>query len=186
LRFAAILVGMTWTAREAMPEDAEEIARINVAGWRAHYRGLMPQEVLDRLDEAAIAGTYRELLTAPPVAGRALFVAVGGGRIGAFCGVCPVRVPQRDAHPHLRTAELAAIYADPAAVGSGAGHAVHEAGMARLADAGFEHAVLWAFDGNSTAHHFYLRHGWSPDGATDTYRTHGHAVPMSRYCRPLT
>lgn len=180
---------MMWTVREAVPDDAGEIARINVAAWRAHYPGLIPQEVLDGLDEAAFADSYRDLLTAPRVAGRAVFLAVHNGRIGAFCGVCPVRDPDRDAHPRLRTAELAAIYADPTAVGSGAGHAVHEAGMTRLAEAGFEHAVLWMFDGNHLALRFYLGHGWSPDGATDLYRTHGDthgdAVPMSRYSRPL-
>ena len=36
--------------RIALPEDAETIASLQVAAWRAAYAGLMPQEFLDQMD----------------------------------------------------------------------------------------------------------------------------------------
>jgi len=35
--------------RPATPEDARAIAEVHVASWRYAYRGLLPDDVLDRL-----------------------------------------------------------------------------------------------------------------------------------------
>ena len=172
---------MTWTVRKAAPPDASAIARINVDGWRVAYADIVPAEALESLDVDSFADSYREILAADdPIA---VFVATDGGRIVAFCGVCPVRNGERDAHSSQPTGELAAIYVAPAMRGAGAGHAVHDAGLAHLAAAGFEHAVLWVFEANQLARSFYARHGWVLDSAHEYYETHGQAIPQVRYSR---
>ena len=130
---------------------------MNVDGWRDAYRGLVSDVVLDALDVGSFTARYREMLeVADPLV---VFVAVDGKRIGAFCGVCPVRNADRDGHLKFRTGELAAIYADPPVRGSGAGHLVHDAALAHLAAGGFEHVVLWVMQANSVARTFCARRG---------------------------
>ncbi|MGH3982783.1 MAG: GNAT family N-acetyltransferase [Pseudonocardiaceae bacterium] len=175
---------MSWIVRRAMRSDAAQIARINVDGWRDAYRDLVPDVALNALDVESFTARYRKMLDAATDA-VTVFVAVDGDRIGAFCGVCPVRNADRDAHPKLRTGELAAIYADPPVRGSGAGHLVHDAALAHLAAGGFQHVVLWVLQANSIARTFYARHGWALDNVRDRYHAQGHAIPVVRYSRSL-
>jgi ribosomal protein S18 acetylase RimI-like enzyme len=172
---------MPWRVRRAVPSDAEEIARINVDGARDAYPGIAPHAVLEALDVYNFAAAFGRVLAAPDPS--AVLVAVDGDRVGAFCSVCPVRNAGRDDHPQLRTAELAAIYADPPVKGTGAGHAVHDTALRHLAGAGFEHAVLWVVAANDAAQRFYRRHGWEHDGVGDDYDVLGHAVPQVRFSR---
>lgn len=171
---------MRWSVRRAVLSDAEEIARINVEGARDAYRGIAPKAVLEALDVYNFAAAFRRVLAAPDPS--AVLVAVDGDRVGAYCSVCPVRNAVRDDHPQLRTAELAAIYADPRVKGTGAGHAVHDAALRHLAGAGFEH-VLWVIAANDAAQRFYRRHGWARDGVRDDHDVLGHAVPQVRFSR---
>ncbi len=48
--------------RRAVPDDARAIAEINVAGWRAAYRGLMPAEFLASLSVDAREAAWRARL----------------------------------------------------------------------------------------------------------------------------
>jgi ribosomal protein S18 acetylase RimI-like enzyme len=174
---------MSWTVRRADAADAEEIARINVASWRSAYRGIVSDAVLDRLlPESRVPG-WRRWLTRPEPA--AVFVAIDAtGRIGAYCGVDAVREPE-DRHADLRTGELCAIYVDPGARGSGAGHAVHEAGLRHLAEQGFRYAVLWVLAANTPAQRFYRGHGWRSDGGSKQYQVGAERLPEVRYARFL-
>lgn len=151
---------MSWTVRRARPGDAEEIARINVEGWRASYRGIVSGAALAELDVQRVAEEYRGVIDMPdPVA---VFLAVCGKRIAAFCGVCPARDASATPTPR-RTGKIAALYADPPLLGTGAGHAAHGEGVRHLAAAGFEHAVLWGMQDNAPARRFYEHHGWTCD-----------------------
>lgn len=178
----AVLV--TWTVRRATNADVAELARVNVAAWRRAYRGIVPDEFLDQMDSARRELGWSRWLAHPEP--DAVFVAVNGDaeRIAAYAGVCAVREAP-DAHPELPTGELAAIYADPALWGHGAGHAVHEAAIAALAGFGFRHAVLWVFEDNGDARAFYERHGWTCDGVRTEFEVGGQRPLEVRYSRGL-
>jgi len=49
--------------REASVEDAPAIAYVHVAAWRVAYRGLLPQEHLDQLDEGRRAEVWAHLIS---------------------------------------------------------------------------------------------------------------------------
>src|SRR5215204_1565928 len=150
---------MTWLVRAATEADAPVLARINVAAWRHAYRGMVPDSFLAGLDvERRCRGWVRWVSLPPP---DAVLVATDRvGRVVAYCALGAVR-EARDAHPRVSTGELMAIYADPAVLGTGAGHAVHDAGLSSLVASGFRHAVLWVFEDNLVARGFYQRHGWT-------------------------
>lgn len=174
---------MPWNVRKATQDDVPELARVNVAAWRRAYRGIVPDEFLDGMDSARRELGWSRWVAQPEP--DAVFVALdGAGRVAAYAGVCAVR-EERDAHPTLPTGELAAIYADPALWGRGAGHAVHEAAVDGLARFGFKHAVLWVFEDNPTARAFYRRHGWCCDGVRDVFEVAGRRPFELRYSRTL-
>ena len=174
---------MGWVVRKATLADVPGVARVNVRAWRQAYRGIVPDTFLDGMDVARREQGWSRWVAMPPP--DAVFVATDGGDgVVAYCAVCAVR-EAADSHPALRTGELAAIYVDPSVLGTGAGHAVHEAGVAALAAAGFRHAVLWVFEDNAGARAFYERHGWTSDGVREEFEV-ADARPMEiRYSRPL-
>jgi RimJ/RimL family protein N-acetyltransferase len=169
--------------RRGTETDAERVARINVDGWSVAYRGLMPDYYLDSMRPGDRVDRVRQRLRQPDP--HATLLAVGSdGAVGAYVGVTAAR-DREDRHPSLSTGELAALYADPARFGQGAGKAAHDAGLEYLAGQGFEHAVLWVLEGNAPSRRFYEAHGWICDGATKTDRFGGVVVTEIRYSRAL-
>lgn len=173
---------MQWNVRRARPADVGELARVNVAAWRDAYRGIVPDEFLDGMDVARREAGWARWVAMPEP--DAVFVAVDEPRVAAYAAVCAAH-EESDRHPELPTGQLAAIYADPVAWGSGAGHAVHEAALAGLAECGFRHAVLWVFEDNKRARRFYERHGWRSDDVRTEFEIAGERPMELRYSRAV-
>jgi len=185
---------MDWAVRPAVGADAAAIGVLHVRAWRHSYRGIVPDEMLAGLDPVESAGRWVEHLStgrygvflaepAPePAPGPDRGEAPG---LGAFCAVGPVRDEARDARPGVRTGELYALYADPLALGRGAGPAVHDTGVVHLGALGFRHAVLWVLSANPRARAFYAGHGWRRDDLPERSYHDGVPMPVVRYsCRP--
>lgn len=139
--------------RPADASDADAIARVHVASWRAAYAGVLPEPVLRGLSVDERAAAWQERIAA----GTAVRVAVLAARVVAFASWGPDRGGDASA------GELYALYADPAAWGTGAGRAVHDAAVAELL-ADHERALLWVLADNALGRGFYERRGWRPDG----------------------
>jgi RimJ/RimL family protein N-acetyltransferase len=175
---------MRWTVRRGVPSDAELLAGIHVRAWRHAYPGIVPQPVLDRMVPENRLPGWRGRFDQPAPEG--VFVAVDeDGRPGAYCVVGLAR-QDGDRHPDLATGELMAIYADPAVRGTGAGHAVHDAGVAHLTRSGIRYGVLWVFAANRPSRRFYEAHGWRHDGTVSHMELGGERIAEVRYGRFLT
>ncbi|WP_240519504.1 GNAT family N-acetyltransferase [Amycolatopsis antarctica] len=175
-----------WLVRRATAADAAEMARVHTEGWRAAYRGLLPERHLHGLRAVDRVESMADRASRPDP--EAVFVAVrpdGGTGLGAVAVVLPVR-SAGDRHPVLPTGELASLYADPAALGTGAGFAVHRAGLDHLSRCGFRYAVLWVLRGNARARTFYEARGWRPDGAGRQDMIGGFAAEEIRYAIALS
>ena len=90
--------------RPATPNDASAIAHIHVATWRAAYRGLIPDSVLDALDVSRSAAFWSKRIAQRR---GAVFVFEHSNLITGFCDLVPTR--DHDAAPQS-IAEIAAIY----------------------------------------------------------------------------
>lgn len=68
------------TLRRAGPRDAPLLARLLVHAWRARYRALVPDDVLDGLDEDKYASRFACVLARSAPHAMEVAVAAGGGR----------------------------------------------------------------------------------------------------------
>jgi GNAT superfamily N-acetyltransferase len=123
---------------------------------------------------------------APPEAGRLLPAAVLVGEVGGrVVAVGSVGAFRQRAAADDPSGELWMLNADPSVFGTGAGPAVHEAALDRLAVSGHRRAVLWVVRDNPRARRFYEREGWRADGHEVVADMGGAAVVELRYERSM-
>jgi ribosomal protein S18 acetylase RimI-like enzyme len=164
--------------RAATADDAEAIADVNVRSWQHAYRGIVPDSYLDALDRTTIANHVRETA----LSGSATLLVAGGAGIDGFSCLAPSR--DQDAPP--QTAEIIAIYVDPARERRGIGRALALASCHAARSQGFTHISLWVIDRNVRARAFYEALEFVLDGRTKTSTQWGGApIQELRYVRPL-
>ena len=139
------------TVRSATPDDAAAIERIRTDTWRATYRGLMPDWVLDGLgyDPAARRRRIEDL----PAHGFVL-VAEHDGEIVGFAQGGPSRE-----EPVAFPGEIYAIYVLPAHHGHGHGSALMRAGARECVARGWQRMLVWVLRDNTPSRVFYERMG---------------------------
>jgi len=142
--------------REAQPADAGEVAAVHVRSWQVGYQALLPAAYLDTLQPHDRARHYT--FGDPDPLQPATIVAVEGDTICGFATTGPSR---QDGD----IGELLALYVDPDRWGLGIGRSLLTDARARMAQRGFQHAILWVLVGNVRAERFYRIDGWTPNGA---------------------
>lgn len=153
------------TIREAVPADAEALARLHVDVWDDAYTGLVPQGILDDRRErvAERAETWRTNLAERPT-----HLAVDGEQLVGFATSGPAR--DNDVDVEL---ELWALYVRKEHYGTGVGYALFETVVGDRA------CYLWVLAGNARAIGFYERQGFRLDGTEDEH-DEGRHVRMVR------
>lgn len=177
---------VTALVRDAVVGDADAMGLIAVRSWKATYRGLIADSLLDALSERERADQFRGAIgtvrprrvtlvveVADAVAGYAAF---GPAREGSLAGLRP---------PFGDVGELYLIYLDPEHVGRGLGRVLHDGAVARARESGFVAAVVWVHPDNVRARRFYEAAGWTLEGTERTEDFSGHAIPEIRYHRTL-
>jgi ribosomal protein S18 acetylase RimI-like enzyme len=165
------------TIRRAAAGDAVDIAATRVASWRAAYAGIVPAEILERMDARRYAPSLEKRLGEPD---HGILVTLGAeGRIEGYA----ITGPSRDSDvPGL--GEVEAIYLAPESRGTGLGAPLLEAACASLAARGFEVALLWVLTANDAARRFYERAGFVRDGGARVLDFDGTPIEEIRYRRP--
>jgi ribosomal protein S18 acetylase RimI-like enzyme len=140
------------------------------------------------MDVTDRVGRYRERLSGPSPFDN--LVVHDADRVVGYVALGPYRIDQRDGMLSNRIGEVFAIYVDPPRWGTGAGRALMDAALHRLAERGFEAVRLWVLADNSQARRFYERAGFTADGTRASYpvgRPNGTVVelPELRYARRL-
>ena len=182
-----------FTIRPAAPNDAQEVARIRVLGWRFAYQGLVPQGYLDSLSIAENTERMRGYLSQLPqnlppnnlasVQGpndgekRLFMLAVRDDAVLGFChfSAAPNNAdrPGRTTPGGEMVGRLHSLYIDPDALGQGIGHALMNHALSTFTAWGCKRAHLWVLEGNSRASSFYERQGWQLTGETKVDRSFG-------------
>lgn len=169
--------------RPARVEDAAKIAAVHVASWQDGYRGLVPQDYLDRLDAAVwTARRAHRLEQIDWSRGGCFVITDDNGELAGFTHAGPTR--DNDSGT-VAVGEVYAIYLAPGAWGKGLGRALMAAALAHLAKCGYGEATLWVLDSNTRARRFYAAAGFQPDGAVKVDSSRGFPLAEVRYRRSL-
>ena len=137
--------------RAAEIGDAAAIARVHVESWRTTYRGQLPDDFLDSLNETQYAERWRRSLSDE---GTRVYVAEDGREVVAFASAGRERAGE-DGY----TGELYAIYVLKHAQGRGHGKSLVRAVTAGLRDMGLHDMIVWVLRDNAHARSFYERLG---------------------------
>ncbi|MEV0715942.1 GNAT family N-acetyltransferase [Asanoa sp. NPDC050611] len=157
--------------RPARPEDAAEIARIQVATWRVAYRRMLPRTVLDSLDEAWIAERWSAAVEQPPSPRHRVLVAVEQAEQSYLVGFAAsgpadeqALAPEEPALPD-DVAAVTDLLVEPRWGRRGHGSRLLAASVDLWREDNFTAAVAWAYDGDAATRKFLTSAGWAPDGA---------------------
>ena len=144
------------SVRPATVDDAEAFEKIRVETWQATYRGLFPDELLDRLrpNVDRRRDHLREILESQA---EFCFVAEDVGEVVGFAIGCP----ERTGDPIYR-GEVAAIYVLPGHQGRGLGRALIRESVRELAAHGMTSLLIWVLRENRIGRSFYERLGGVP------------------------
>ena len=168
--------------RAARAGDAAGLAEVHVRSWQAAYRGMVPQDHLDRMDPAQRLPGWQQWLRDIRPPGAILVLDPGDGTVDGFVTVGASTEPDTD--PAV-VGVVMAFYLRPDRWGRGGGRELMAAAQDHLAGVGFAEAVLWVLDVNDRARRFYEAAGWSPDGATQIDDSRGFPLSEVRYRRRL-
>ncbi len=163
--------------RAATPADAEAIGGVHVDSWRHTYEGLMPPEVLNRLDEERWGRAWRRRLARRGPADRT-WVAEENGTVVGFIDTGR----SRDPDVPEGTFEVYAVYLAPNHTGRGIGRSLVDHALADLQSRGVETITLWVLETNERARSFYVKTGWIEDGTVKAESVFGlWDAPAVRY-----
>ncbi len=167
-----------WTIRLARASDVEDIAALHVAAWRWAYRGLLADATLAALSADEREPVWAALVGDPSVS---VLVAERDGALAGFASASASR--EEDAAPG--TGEVAAIYLDENAAGSGLGAELFAGIQDELRARSFTRASLWVLETNARARRFYEREGWRWDGSRSDHQIQCDRRPIVRYVAEL-
>ncbi|SDT26621.1 GNAT family N-acetyltransferase [Actinoplanes derwentensis] len=167
--------------REATVDDAGVLADVHVTAWRQAYQGQIPQHYLDQMDPGRRRDRWRQILHDP---GAAVTLVADSGSPGVIGFIRVSSSRDSDADPR-QVGEVQGLYLLSAFWGLGAGRLLMEAGLRRLAEAGYRESTLWVLATNERARRFYEAGGWIPDGTTKTDDSRGFPLFEIRYRRAL-
>lgn len=144
--------------REANDDDVHRIAEIHVRSWKAAYRDVLPDALLDGLSASERRQSWGALLSG---AGDRWLTLVAEGSGGVLTGFCSVATPGRDEDIGEATAEVGAFYVDPDHWREGVGRVMLSVALEQLGEKGWRDVVLWVLPENRAALAFYDRLGFA-------------------------
>ena len=140
--------------RPATPADARSIGEIRCTTWRSAYGGLIPQEVLDRLDPEGDVPRFLPVLTDPD---SVFLAAEEEGVVAGFL----FGGANRDLTPSPFEGEIYALYVLPSHQGRGLGSALLRGFAREWTARGRWSALAWVLEKNPYED-FFPRSGARP------------------------
>ncbi len=143
--------------RYAAVEDAAKLGDIHVRSWQAAYQGIVPDEVLNKLNPQKSQQLFAKLINE----GAAQYgVILDKEELIGFISFGKSRDEEHDE----KDGEIYALYLDPQKYHQGYGTPLFQWGIAELTKKGFSRIFLWVLEENLDARKFYTKNGFVYDG----------------------
>ena len=159
--------------RAAVVGDADRIAALNAAGWRAGFRGLISDAYLMAYDGLP---RLRHETLAEPGDDDIQLVAVDGEEMVGWVAGGPAHEDDLGSGAY----EVRACYVDPARWRTGVGRWLMAALIDRLDPGRWTHLVLWTVRDAAPTNAFYVSLGMVRDGR-EALLDRGGPVPLVRF-----
>jgi len=166
--------------RPAAPTDGAAIAAVKWRTFGVSYRGVLPDDFVDRRDVVPPPSAWVNRATLPPSRQHSLLVWGRPGEVHGYVDTGPARDEDTDA---ARTGEVRELYVDPASQRRGGGALLLDAAVGRLVAAGLDDCRLWVMAANTAGRAFYAAQGWAADGATKQVALGSSTIEELRYRR---
>lgn len=132
------------------PDFSVEVSRVYALGWKHAYRGIVPEDYLDRLS----LDHWEAYLKTVQQGG---FMLMNHTQCVGICTVSKAREEQwKD------WGELVSLYLLPDYMGKGFGLQLFSQAIAYLRKQGYHKIYLWVLEENPVARSFYERNGFVP------------------------
>jgi GNAT superfamily N-acetyltransferase len=152
------------SVRPARPEDAAEIARIQVDTWRTAYADILPGPVLAELSSAEATTVWEAAIATPPTPRHRVLVAQEQHRPVGFAALGPADDLEAEDPDPDTTVALAPILVEPRWGRRGHGSRLLAAVVEHARADGMSRAVAWIPEGDTRTRAFLISAGWAPDG----------------------
>jgi GNAT superfamily N-acetyltransferase len=160
------------SVRPAFPDDAAEIARIQVVTWRTAYRSLLPTTVLDEWDADSATASWRTAISSPPTPGHGVLVALEKNTVVGFAAFGPAELTGDERpDPAGPTSEVTTLLVEPRWGRRGHGSRLLAALADLAAGGGAARLQVWLPEADAVSAGFYESAGWAPDGWARTLDT---------------
>jgi GNAT superfamily N-acetyltransferase len=160
------------SVRPARPDDAAEVARVQVVTWRTAYRRVLPASVLDDWDAEAATASWRAAVESPPTPGHGVLVALDGQTVVGFAAFGTAELTGGE-RPHAAgpTSELSTLLVEPRWGRRGHGSRLLAAVTDIARAGGAARLQTWLLEDDRVSAGFYESTGWAPDGWARTLET---------------
>lgn len=149
------------SVRPARPEDAEQVARVQLSTWRTAYTDLLPAAVLDAPPEQ-VAALWLNAIETPPTPRHRVLVAMERFELVGVAASTPTEDEDLDVGS---TAELTTLLVEPRWGRRGHGSRLVAASVEHWRGDGARLAVTWVWERDPATRGFLTGAGWEPDGA---------------------
>jgi GNAT superfamily N-acetyltransferase len=175
--------------RPAVPDDAGGITRIQLTTWRHAYRRILPQHVVDGIDEAWVTRRWQTSIEDPPSPRHRVLVAVEQAEQAYLVGFVAsgevdetALAPDEDPEKLLRpdVASVTDLLVEPRWGRRGHGSRLLAASAELWRADGFATAVGWSFEADAAMRAFLTSAGWELDGAARALDVDDLLVPQVR------
>ena len=172
--------------RPARPEDAGEIARIQLSTWRTAYRRMFPAHVLANVDEAYLTRGWHEAITESPSDRHRVLIAVEQGETSYTVGFAAggpadeQALAPEEGPLGVDVAAVTDLLVEPRWGRRGHGSRLLAATVDLWREDAFKAAVAWAYDADEAMKKFLVSTGWEPDGAGRALDVDDMLVPQLR------
>lgn len=150
------------SVRPARPDDASEIARIQIETWRQAYASILPAAVLESLTVEAATPVWTSAITSAPSPQHHLLVAMEQQWVVGFVALGPSGADEPDL-PGPAVA-LAPMLVEPRWGRRGHGSRLLAAAIDHARQDGFTLAIAWIPEADKASADFLTSAGWAPSG----------------------
>lgn len=163
--------------RYASVEEADSIAEIHTSSWRATYRGIVADQILDNLDTQKRSAQLKNDINQYP---QLYGIVYKGKEPAGYVSFGR----SRDPNSQDTDGEIYAIYLHPQFFHQGIGRKLFQWSEEELRKKGYQRIFIWVLEDNLNARNFYEKHNYQFDGSIKDIRI-GKVLQEIRYLKAI-